>query len=286
MTTTNPVSGVTKPVAEQKVDELVEAARKDAAAVLGILGAGYTDAASIIALLKHQMGDVDGQIEDLTKEIEGNTAASKAIQEKLTALRELEAAMSAAEKEAGKNVDLNDLKVGDMDAVDFIEQHGLGELLEYSNFPDAKFDKEVGKMFDESGELDLAQLQMLASEVGYSYGGYSTSVVPDYPYGDQILSYLSDEAKADGKITKEEYAEAFAAWQKAEAGNLRQLNRNSLTGTVEALQSEQRELNSFNEIRMIQLQSVMQQRSQVIQLSTNIIKSINDAQKAIVGNFR
>lgn len=46
-----------------------------------------------------------------------------------------------------------------------------------------------------------------------------------------------------------------------------------------------RKINSSNEMRMMQIQTLTQQRTQVIQMSTNILQKLNEATSAIVGNL-
>ena len=41
-----------------------------------------------------------------------------------------------------------------------------------------------------------------------------------------------------------------------------------------------------SEMNMIKLQSMMSQRQLVIQLSTNMLRAINDSTKGIIGNIR
>jgi hypothetical protein len=55
---------------------------------------------------------------------------------------------------------------------------------------------------------------------------------------------------------------------------------------LDTLTEEQRLLNSENEMLMVQLQSRMQQRTQIIQLGSNMLKSIDEGLDAIIGNMR
>jgi hypothetical protein len=66
---------------------------------------------------------------------------------------------------------------------------------------------------------------------------------------------------------------------------------NTMTGqamsSVEgSLSSELRKANSGNEMRMVQLQSVMQQRGQITQLGSNMLSSLNDTARAIIQNTK
>ncbi|MEM9861629.1 MAG: hypothetical protein AAF938_08445 [Myxococcota bacterium] len=44
-------------------------------------------------------------------------------------------------------------------------------------------------------------------------------------------------------------------------------------------------MNSNNEVLMVQMQSAMQQRSQVVTMATQMLKSINDSAQAIAQNI-
>ena len=55
---------------------------------------------------------------------------------------------------------------------------------------------------------------------------------------------------------------------------------------IQALTEEQRLINSGAEMMMVQLQSRMQQRTQIIQLGSNMLKSIDEGLDTIIGNMR
>ena len=59
----------------------------------------------------------------------------------------------------------------------------------------------------------------------------------------------------------------------------------SLNATIERLQSEGRSMNSGNEVLMVRMQSAMQQRSQAVTMSTQMLKSINDSSNSIAQNI-
>lgn len=60
----------------------------------------------------------------------------------------------------------------------------------------------------------------------------------------------------------------------------------SLGTFVDKVKGELRTLNSGNEMRMVQLQSLTQQRSQAISMSTQLLSAMNDSMKQIAGNIR
>ena len=55
---------------------------------------------------------------------------------------------------------------------------------------------------------------------------------------------------------------------------------------IDDVNEQLREVNSGNEMLMIQLQSTMQQRTQIIQLGSNMLKAYDEATDSIVGNMR
>jgi len=61
--------------------------------------------------------------------------------------------------------------------------------------------------------------------------------------------------------------------------------KNDVASMISAAKSHQAELNSDAEIDMIRLQSLISQRQTAIQLTTNIIQSLNDQANKIVANI-
>jgi hypothetical protein len=63
-------------------------------------------------------------------------------------------------------------------------------------------------------------------------------------------------------------------------------NREGLQLRADTLGEQIRECNSGNEQLMIKLQSAMQQRTQIVQMATNMLKAGDEARDAVVGNLR
>lgn len=63
-------------------------------------------------------------------------------------------------------------------------------------------------------------------------------------------------------------------------------NREGLQLRADTLGEKIRECNSGNEQLMIKLQSAMQQRTQIVQMATNMLKAADEARDAVVGNLR
>ena len=64
------------------------------------------------------------------------------------------------------------------------------------------------------------------------------------------------------------------------------MSREAVSGYVERLQMKQRSLNSGNEMAMVRLQSAIGQRQQAIQLSTNLVNTINQSMMDIIRNTK
>jgi hypothetical protein len=71
-----------------------------------------------------------------------------------------------------------------------------------------------------------------------------------------------------------------------EIGSGNDIDLTILEDKIQALTEEQRLVNSESEMMMVQLQSRMQQRTQIIQLGSNMLKSIDEALDTVVGNMR
>ena len=63
------------------------------------------------------------------------------------------------------------------------------------------------------------------------------------------------------------------------------IDKNTMQSVINSTKNYQSELNSDAEIDMIRLQSLMSQRQTAIQLTTNIIQSLNDQANKIVANI-
>ena len=60
----------------------------------------------------------------------------------------------------------------------------------------------------------------------------------------------------------------------------------AVQASIDGLNESLRRVNSGNEMRMVQMQSAMQDRTAAIQMGTNMLKSLHEGTTAIVGNLR
>ncbi|MCS6856384.1 MAG: hypothetical protein NZM37_01610 [Sandaracinaceae bacterium] len=63
-------------------------------------------------------------------------------------------------------------------------------------------------------------------------------------------------------------------------------HREGLQLRAEGLSEKLRECNAGNELGMIRLQSLMQQRTQLVQLASNTLKALDEGRDLVVGNLR
>ena len=64
------------------------------------------------------------------------------------------------------------------------------------------------------------------------------------------------------------------------------VGKEDMGGLINALKQHQSTLNSTSELDMIRLQSLVSQRQTAVQLTTNIVQSLNDQANKIVANIR
>lgn len=115
----------------------------------------------------------------------------------------------------------------------------------------------------------------------------------------KTLNRFQDGGDANGKATIDQaYDKAIAAvgGSNTELGaklaidrntffNKQEAPKNDVQACLSSTKSMQSQLNSDSEIDMIRMQSLMSQRQTAIQLTTNIIQSLNDQANKIVANI-
>jgi hypothetical protein len=71
-----------------------------------------------------------------------------------------------------------------------------------------------------------------------------------------------------------------------DAGRSSKVTLENVESASSKLEKEQKRLTSDNDLRMLRLQDMMNRRSQLVQMVSNFMRSIQDSQRAIVGNMR
>lgn len=132
-------------------------------------------------------------------------------------------------------------------------------------FTQAEYDEFMALLakYPEDENLKAAHDQLLAS-----YGGYNT------PDGGTLGKF----AMEDGRI----HASKLAPGDE-QNGHLNPAEWKNITDHIT---SSLEQLNSENEYTMMKLQTLMQQRNQVSQFATNMLNSLHENAKAIIGNMR
>lgn len=69
-------------------------------------------------------------------------------------------------------------------------------------------------------------------------------------------------------------------------GNEHLLRTSDFDEAIAAIDGEMKRLNADNEMLMMKLQSAMQQRTSMVQMTTNMLKAIDEGVDAVVGNLR
>jgi DNA polymerase III psi subunit len=64
-----------------------------------------------------------------------------------------------------------------------------------------------------------------------------------------------------------------------------QQSTNSMDSHIDVVKSQSRQINSGNEMLMLTIQTLTQQRSQVLQLGTSLVKKIHEGEQTIAGNI-
>ena len=206
---------------------------------------------AIIMLLQTRLNSLDGEIEALMGDMDVRQRGSEAIARQTQALRTLRGAMSEVKKEPGKKVKLEDVQViwdgRQMNGAELLNEVGLSERVAVS-------EGLAGRLANKRAARDEALRNDNQSKV----------------------------ERLDGEIADIEA-------QLAERGNARfngeeRVSGNTIDQLIEEIGSEQGQAQSGQELTMIRMQSTMQQRSQAVTLSTQMLKSITDSMQAIARN--
>lgn len=161
---------------------------------------------AILAMMRLRLRDLDGQIGDLTGEIEDGAREAQRLGAELHRDRQLQQLV-------------ND-----------------------------------GHVFtDEANRINWDELTDIRSEAGERLTVREVAI-QKYGFTEEQLSSIDDAGDIDARMTD--------------------------------LNEQIRDANSGNELRMVSLQSAIQQRTSVVQLGTNMLSSLHEAEKSIVGNIR
>jgi flagellar hook-associated protein FlgK len=115
----------------------------------------------------------------------------------------------------------------------------------------------------------------------------STRLEPHYDASGNLNLDATIAIEGGGTQTVREYLESLVVGQVLTLDEANAItNREGMQNMIDDANESLRDVNSGNEMLMIQLQSTMQARTSVIQTATNLLKSIDEASDSIVGNLR
>ena len=209
---------------------------------------------SILQLMMMRLGDMDQQIAQNIAQLNSRQDQTTPLMDQINSLRELKREANTASPEDGD----------------------VGHA----------FRPQGGKIWQApAGEADEAYEKLEATGINATSGN-SSIVYGKWVPNDRIPAFI----EIFQKQIKEKYGiESFDAVAKR-AGieeHLTEANFQQLIDTrIEELQTDIQKLNTENEMSMVKLQSMMQQRTSIIQLGSNMLKSLDEANDTIVGNMR
>lgn len=230
----------------------------------------------VIAMAIRNSSQMDTQIQAAMAISESNRAEAQRLGAKLADLRELSDALSALKDSEG-NIKYNEINDSEKGAAILALIPGLAGR--YNGGSKGEMDERgltewVNGLIDQYGEdgarevlRDLGFPQAETGRPTVSWSAPPISGNADNFSSNVVKSFLTNTYG----ITPPE-------------GN--SFNINIVDTMIDDLTEQQRVANSSNEMLMMQLQSRVQQRTQIIQLGSNMLASIDKANDTIIGNIR
>jgi hypothetical protein len=242
--------------------------------ILDILAGGEITPDMLLAVATMRLRDLDGQIEGLMASMNANTARATEISERLSRLREISMRLEPAY--SGNEVNPNAV----LDGVSIDQQASLDEFFATAvangNLTQAEADsiraspdglRNLISAVDDFDPLRATQIHNMFQDRGLADA--SGNYTPDRVTVGRYLESLV----ADGTLTDAERQAILA-------------DRGGLDDLISATNEELRENNSGNELLMISLQSTMQARTAIITATTNLMKTLDEGNDAVVANLR
>ncbi len=205
----------------------------------------------IMAMVQHNLREMDAQLGTIIQQIEGNRLDADALGRKANGLRDFIQDLRACDDITDGDGKISLDKLNDDCASDLRRAIGLGTREDL-----------LALVQDDPGLL--AKVQGLpAGEIG-DFGG---------TFNDD------DTEKLFAKLVKSRFDVDISSTADS-------MNIQVFDDALDTVTENQRLANSNSEMLMVQLQSRMQQRSQIIQLGSNMLKSVDDGISSIIGNMR
>lgn len=168
-----------------------------------------------------------------------------------------------------------------------LTEMSAGGLLEYADGRLGDVDEQINMLFETmdgrrraSNEISATMEQIQTLQTAMNALGVDSD---DQRRIDEITVVTPDgEMTAEAFIRQHDLAGALGL--EAPLTD-KKINLSQLESAVDALRSQQTQLNSRTEMDMLQMQQLVQQRSQVIELTTKLLEAMNQSQKAILQNL-
>lgn len=132
---------------------------------------------------------------------------------------------------------------------------------------------DIEQYYDDRGDLDM---DAPMNHLGQDPDGNGVYTMPTADGGwtavPTVQEYL-DALRDRGALTPSEHSAIIGG-------------REGMQNLIDDANESLRDVNSGNEMLMIQLQSTMQSRTSIVQTATNLLKTLDDANDSIVGNLR
>jgi hypothetical protein len=256
--------------------EEMREAEESAAELAALLATDALTPALLLEVAKSRLDDLDAQIAHLMDVMNSATREAQRIGEHIIALRDVMTDLEPyydAHGNLNPSATMSGLGVTQTfsEALDALVRDGrvseeAAELLR--NGTDAELraagaDPEVRAAVDEA-RAQLAGLGFVGTVSAMREHVHTTPVT--------VRDYLASRA-ATGELTVEEANAALSG-------------RDGLQTLIDKANDELRQVNSGSEMNMIRLQSVMQQRTAVISATTNLLKSMDEGNDAVIANLR
>lgn len=277
---TSTVSDTRTDVAAAFADEMsamTERAAAQAAELEALLHSDALTPEMLLQLAQSRLAELDSQVASLMTLMDDTTAQARALGTRVMELREV---MTGLEPAYDREGNLNpDAALPGVTRAETLDER-LNLLVEQGRLSEDERDAILrdGRPVPAGRWGDLAmtnpRLYSACSELaGAGYLDASGAVARrSVALPVTVREYLQGRVD-DGTLTEEERAAVLGG-------------REGLQTLIDRVNDELRNVNSSNEMNMIRLQSVMQQRTSIISATTNLLKSMDEGNDAVIANLR
>ncbi len=218
--------------------------------------------AVVLLMLKRRTADLDAQVSGVMRAIDQQTTDSEAIQKKIEVLQAIDQAIQAAGTDGDRRLDRLSVTIDGqtLPAMRVLEKYGLSEV-------------------DLQGQDYQKALRMKGQ---YAEARAIMDNPEDYP-ADQVDQARRDAAEAWNFLVDEMGMES--ATDDIPLDDRMIIKSSAVQSAIAQLETQSRQANSANELQMVRMQTAMQQRSQVITMATQMIKTMSETNQAIARNL-